>query len=239
MRNTRAMSIVPVGARHASPCYVREEGRGMPRPYETKFRSLSGVEASRLRNACQIGLIWLLFAALTGCVASQSHQQPIDQSTWPLLSPASLGQSHQASQLLHGDYADHNFTLRSIVTVDAKQLTVIGVTSMGLRAFTLKYDGEQLNEERAPQVPEALQAKQLLNDFQLAFWPLAELQKSWRSAGGEVSEPYPGTRRLYRKNVLLAEVHYAADPWSGRVWLRHFDYPYSLFIESSPLEKAQ
>jgi hypothetical protein len=176
---------------------------------------------------------------LTACVSTPHRVAPGNAADWPLLSPASLGQSHQISQVLRGDYAEHSFSLRSVVTVDATQLTVIGVTSMGLRAFTLKYDGEHLSEGRAPQVPDALQAKQLLNDLQLAFWPLTELQKSWHAAGGELSEPYPGTRRLYRTGTLLAEVHYASDPWHGRVWLRHFDYPYSLLIESSPLEKAQ
>jgi hypothetical protein len=110
---------------------------------------------------------------------------------------------------------------------------------LGLRAFTLKYDGEHLSEERAPQVPSALQADRLLNDLQLVYWPLPALQQAWQAAGGEVTEPYPGTRRLQRGGKLLAEVHYAADPWNGRVWLRHFDHPYSLFIETSPLDKGE
>lgn len=175
---------------------------------------------------------------LAGCVSTPRAHAPDGVIGWPLLSPASLMQSHQVSQVLRGDYADNSFSLRSVVTVDAQQLTVIGLSSMGLRAFTLKYDGHNLSEQRAPQVPDSLQARQLLNDLQLAFWPLPALQQAWQAAGGEVTEPYPGTRRLKRANTLLAEVHYAADPWNGRVWLRHFDYPYSLYIESSPLEKG-
>lgn len=180
----------------------------------------------------------LLFATLAGC-ASTPRDVPTNEASWPLLSPVSLMQSQQVSQVLRGDYGDASFSLRSVVTVDAQQLTVIGLSSMGMRAFTLKYDGQNLSEERAPQVPQALQARQLLNDLQLAFWPLPALQQAWQAAGGEVSEPYPGTRRLQRAGKLLAEVHYAADPWNGRVWLRHFDFPYSLYIESSPLEKGQ
>lgn len=175
---------------------------------------------------------------LAGCV-SGPRSVPTTQDSWPLLSPASLMKSQQVSQVLRGDYGDTTFSLRAVVTVDAQQLTVIGVTSMGMRAFTLKYDGKNLSEERAPQVPDALQARSLLNDLQLAFWPLPALQQAWQASGGEVSEPYPGTRRLKRAGALLAEVHYATDAWNGRVWLRHFDYPYSLYIESSPLEKAQ
>jgi hypothetical protein len=225
MRDWQAMLFAPVGARHASPSVALKEGRGMPRPYASIA-------------ACVLSL-FVLSTMLSACVSTAVKPASSADTDWPLLSPASLRQARQVSQVLRGDYAERSFTLRSVVTVNAQQLTVIGITSMGLRAFTLKYDGEHLDEQRAPQVPDALQAKQLLNDMQLAFWPLNELQNSWHTAGGEVSEPYPGTRRLQRNGVLLAEVHYASDPWNGRVWLRHFDYPYSLYIESSPLEKAQ
>jgi hypothetical protein len=178
----------------------------------------------------------LLLSLLAGCVAAPKVSAPAATDSLPLLSPASLGQAHQASQVLRGDYGDASFSLRSVVTVDDRQLTVIGLTSMGLRAFTLKFDGQNLTEERASQVPQALQARQLLNDMQLAFWPLTALQSSWRDSGVDVSEPYTGTRRLKRGNELLAEVHYATNAWNGRVWLRHFDHPYSLFIETTPLE---
>lgn len=202
------------------------------------MRALRLLTLRRQFSALIAGLLVAALALIAGCVTKPTSAPPTN-TTWPLLSPASLGQSRQVTQVLRGDYADNGFTLRSVVTVDAQQLTVIGLTNMGLRAFTLKYDGKDLSEERAPQVPEALQARQLLNDLQLAFWPLPVLQQEWQIAGAEVTEPYPGTRRLQRAGTLLAEVHYAADPWNGRVWLRHFDYPYSLYIESSPLEKAQ
>lgn len=184
---------------------------------------------------------WLLFAALSGC-ASRPVLPPLDAAggtgteagaALPLLSPASLGQERQVQQQLRGEFGERTFSLRCVVSVDARQLQVIGVTAMGLRAFTLRYDGERLDEQRSPQVPDALQAASLLNDLQLVLWPLPALQRAWSAAGVEVSEPWPGTRRLLRAGRLLAEVHYATDGWEGRVWLRHFDRPYSLFIVGS------
>jgi hypothetical protein len=156
----------------------------------------------------------------------------------PLLSPASLAQPHQVAQLLRGEYGDNTFNLRCVIRVDAQQLTVVGLTALGFRAFTLKYDGQHLDEERAPQMPAEPAGAGLLNDLQLVYWPLATLQQAWHTVGVDVSEPWPGTRRLKRAGVLLAEVHYAADPWNGRVWLRHFDHPYDLYIESGPLEQG-
>ena len=182
---------------------------------------------------------WLFATLLMAGCASTRHTVTHDGSSWPLLAPTMLGESRQVTQLLRGDYGEQTFNLRCVLTIQPDQLTVIGLTALGLRAFTLNYDGEHLSEERAPQVPSALQADRLLNDLQLVYWPLPALQQAWQAAGGEVTEPYPGTRRLQRGGTLLAEVHYAADPWNGRVWLRHFDYPYSLFIETSPLDKGE
>jgi hypothetical protein len=156
----------------------------------------------------------------------------------PLLGPASLGQPHGVAQLLRGEYGDNVFTLRCVIRVDAQQLTVVGLTALGLRAFTLRYDGQHLDEERASQMPAEPSGAGLLNDLQLVYWPLATLQQAWHTVGVDVSEPWPGTRRLKRGGALLAEVHYAADPWNGRIWLRHFDHPYDLYIESSPLEQG-
>jgi hypothetical protein len=155
----------------------------------------------------------------------------------PLLGPASLGQSRTVTQLLRGEYGATSFTLRCVIKVDAQQLTVVGLTSLGLRAFTLHYDGQRLGEERAAQMPASPGGAELLNDLQLVYWPLATLQQAWHTADVEVSEPWPGTRRLQRAGRLLAEVHYASDPWNGRIWLRHFDRPYELYIESSPQEQ--
>lgn len=191
------------------------------------------------RRRVRVGIFVALLATtlfLNACVTAPQHPQATNANAWPLLAPAALGESRQVAQLLRGEYGERTFSLRCVVTVQANQLTVIGVTGLGVRAFTLKYDGEHLSEERAPQVPDALQADRLLNDLQLAYWPLPALQKAWQAVGGEVSEPYPGTRRLQRDGQLLAEVHYATDPWNGRVWLRHFDYPYNLFIETGPLD---
>lgn len=189
-----------------------------------------------MARCLSVAALWFLAAwLLSGCVNTR-YAVANEDGVWPLLAPATLGQERQATQLLRGEYGEQHFNLRCVVTIDAQRLTVIGVTGLGLRAFTLNYDGEHLTEDRAPQLPSALQGNRLLNDLQLVYWPLPVLQRAWQTAGGTVTEPYPGTRRLQRGNELLAEVHYAADPWNGRVWLRHFDYPYNLLIETSPLE---
>jgi Protein of unknown function (DUF3261) len=169
-------------------------------------------------------------ATPTSSTASKGAQD------WPLLAPATLGHAAQVRQILHAAYQSHTVDLQCVVTVEGEHLTVVGLNTIGLRAFKVTYDGVRIDEQRAPQVPAFVDANRLLEDLQLAFWPLPALQTAFAPAGWTVVEPFAGTRRLLRDDALIAEVHYAgADPWTGRIWLANFRDRYSLSIESSPL----
>jgi hypothetical protein len=142
--------------------------------------------------------------------------------------------------VLRGAFADREVTLQCAVNATPANVTVVGLTVLGLRAFTIKYDGARVDAERAPQVPEFFRPEQLINDFQLVFWPLPALQKAFEGTEWRVTEPHAGTRRLRQGDKLIAEVHYAdLDPWAGRVWIVHFDVPYSIGIESRPAKVAR
>jgi len=155
---------------------------------------------------------------------------------WPLLSPDSLGRSVRVKQVLHAAFDGHTVDLQCVLTVEPQRVSIVGLNALGLRAFTIGYDGTRIDEQRAPQVPAAVGGTRLLDDVQLVYWPLPALQAVLVPAGWTVVEPFAGTRRLLRGESLVAEVHYAdQDPWSGRVWLVNFENRYSLSIETSPL----
>lgn len=190
-------------------------------------------ESSRPRwTPAFIGVAFFCATLLCGCVTTSIQPRPVDNR--PLLPPSSVS-PHNVNQVLHAAFGDRDVQLQSILNAKPDEVTVIGVTALGLRAFTLKYNGVDLQEQRAAELPAAINGRQLLNDVQLAFWPLQALQAAWQPAGWEVSEPQSGTRRLRKQGRLIAEVHYAdADPWNGRLWLSNFAYGYSLYIESTP-----
>jgi len=156
--------------------------------------------------------------------------------SWPLLPPGTLGHAAQVRQILHAAFQSRTVDLQCVVTVDGDRLTVVGLNTLGLRAFKVSYDGVRIDQQRAPQVPAFVDGARLIEDIQLAFWPLAALQSALAPAGWTVAEPFPGTRRLLHDDALIAEVHYAtADPWSGRVWLVNLRDRYSLSIDTSAL----
>lgn len=152
----------------------------------------------------------------------------------PLLSPASLGATVQAQQVLHAAYGKDEHSLQCVVSDDTKTLSLICLTATGQRLFTLDYDGANLKAWRAPYAPDRIDPAHIIADLQLAFWPLAPLQAAWQPRGYEIVEPRPGLRRMIRDGRIVTEVH-SAQPgaWPARLWLVNLAYGYSLDIETA------
>jgi hypothetical protein len=157
-------------------------------------------------------------------------------ATRPLVPPASLAADRAANQVVRGAFGEREMTFNCVLSKQGNVLTVVGLTAMGVRAFTLKYDGQTINVENNLPVPPQLTPELLLADIQLVFWPLSALQPALAAAGWQLTEPFSGTRRLRRGDTLAAEVHYdRADPWSGRSWLVNLEHSYTLGIDSTSL----
>ena len=155
---------------------------------------------------------------------------------WPLVAPASLGSDRVVSQVVRGAFGARELTFNCVVTVKDGAMILVGVNSLGLRLFTIHYDGKAVQSEIDPAMHGAFMPERLLADMQLVFWPFASLEKPMRDAGWQLSEPAPGIRRLRHGERMIAEAHYGgADPWSARSWLVNFEHDYSLQIDSEAM----
>jgi hypothetical protein len=176
----------------------------------------------------------ILAILLTGCM-SQRQRTAAPEDVRPLLSPSTLGSARVVNQVVRGAFGEREMTINCVVTVKDGVMTIVGMSAMGVRLFTMKYDGRSTSVDNMLPLPAQLTPERLLADFQLVFWPLAELQKPLAAAGWQLNEA-AGTRRLRRDTHLIAEVHYAStDPWTGRSWLVNLEHGYTLGIESKPL----
>lgn len=156
-----------------------------------------------------------------------------DAPSRPLLAPSTLGADRAVSQVVRGAFGDREATLQCAVSVQGEEMTVVGLTTLGVRAFTLRYDGRAISNEQKLPAPSQLTPERLIADLQLVFWPLSALTDPLQAAGWDVTEPFAGTRRLRRAGRLVAEVHYdGEDPWRGRAWLANLEHDYTLSIES-------
>jgi hypothetical protein len=140
------------------------------------------------------------------------------------------------NQVVRGAFGSRELTFNCVVTVKDGTMTLVGLNSLGVRLFTVRYDGNAVQSEAAPAMSGPLMPERLLADLQFVYWPLASLAKPMAAAGWQLSEPAAGIRRLRRGEQLIAEAHYISeDPWSGRSWLVNFEFGYSLQIDSQAL----
>ena len=173
--------------------------------------------------------------ALAAC-ASVPTGMTSKEAVRPLVAPTTLGADRVVSQVVRGALAEREMTINCVVTVKGGVMTVVGLSAMGVRIFTIKYDGQSTSVDNSLPVPPQLTPERLLGDLQLVFWPLSALATPLKASGWEVTEPAPGTRRLRRDARLVAEVHYAStDPWVSRSWLVNLEHGYTLNIESKSL----
>ncbi len=178
-------------------------------------------------------IVAIALLALTACASAPPAGRAPSR---PLVSPATLGGERTGNQIVRGAIGARETTINCVVTVKDGTMTVVGLSATGVRLFTIRHDGNEVQAGKGLTMPEQLTPERLLADLQLVFWPLASLQKPLQEAGWRVSEPAPGTRRLRRGERLIAEAHYAdQDPWTGRSWLVNFEYGYSLQIDSKAL----
>lgn len=179
---------------------------------------------------------WLPVLLLCACAhqSRSTHREAHRDELPPLLAPASLQAERSASQVVRGAFGSREMTFNCVLAVKGGTLTVIGLTALGVRAFTLRYDGREVSVENTLPIPAQMTPERLLADIQLVYWPLSTLQPTLKRAGFDVSEPYTGTRRLRRGDTLIAEVHYErADAWQGRSWLVNLQHGYTLGIDST------
>lgn len=170
---------------------------------------------------------------LAGCATASRAPSIGETGERPLVSPAAAG-DRAVSQVVRGAVGAREITISCVVSVKGNEMSVVGLNAMGVRLFTLRYDGQSVTAEKSPGVPDQLQPERLIADLQFVFWPLESLQRPLKDAGYAVSETAPGTRRLRRGDRLIAEAHYSgADPWSGRTWLVNLEHGYSLQIEAA------
>lgn len=164
-------------------------------------------------------------------------QLPMAAATSTPLPPLAQGLpavSGQISQTLSAVFGDRELTLACGFSVTATDWHTVCVNPLGLRVFTLGMTADgSVTAERGAGVPEPLDARRVLADIQLAYWPLSALQAAYSGSAWRVTEPAPDTRRLWLDQRVVAEVHYAgASPWNGRLWLVNLRDGYALGIHS-------
>jgi hypothetical protein len=160
---------------------------------------------------------WLL----SGCVAPRPWLGP--------LPPDSLGAEIQVRQQLVMARGEKSRSLQVAIRVDAERLTLIGLSDLGQRLFTLDSDGRQA--ELTSRIPDlqGLDPDWILTDLQLAYWPLPPLRAALPE--GLRLEQRAALRTLWRdRRLLWLAVNEFGETWQGEVVVYNLQLGYRLDI---------
>jgi hypothetical protein len=143
------------------------------------------------------------------------------------LAPAALGRELSLQQKLHFRFGTQQRELDALLEVDASEVR-LAVQALGQTGVSLRWDGSELQQQRASWLPEAVRGERVLDDLQFVLWPAdavrAALPPDWRL------EEHAGVRRLLRNETVWLSAT-PLDP--QRVRLENFAERYSLEIESA------
>ena len=137
--------------------------------------------------------------------------------------------------------ADHQFTqnqpseFEAMIAANRKGMK-IALMAMGLKVWSIDYDGMVITEERGKEVPEALQALYLMRDIALVYWPTASLKaqlKDWtlveNAASRQIFAPGAATPAV----TVSYQNGTKAQSAQGSVILENHLHHYRLTIQSN------
>ncbi|WP_448956806.1 DUF3261 domain-containing protein [Klebsiella michiganensis] len=125
---------------------------------------------------------------LAGCSSSQPEQQGrpqawLEPGTRVTLPLPDISPPINSQQLLTGSFNGKTQSLLVLLNADDKNLTLAGLSSVGIRVFLVTYDEKGLHSEQSIVVPQLPPASQVLADVMLSHWPIhaweSQLPKGW------------------------------------------------------------
>lgn len=186
-----------------------------------------------------LGVVLITLLGLMGCTWIKSSALDVVYrfDDWYELQPvAGLPQPLSVSQVVHSHYDDQQNTLLSQIELREDKLIIVGLGHLGSPLFSVIWDGNVLNAEVSPLLPEAFHSGYLVRDLQLSFWPLEFIKRGLVDDSWQVEEQ-PGVRRYYHEGEEQIRVTYLPDMgewpqrWRGKVHFQHLIYGYEIRFE--------
>ncbi len=119
--------------------------------------------------------------------------------------------------------------------IDEGQVRLAGL-ALGQRVLTLRWNGEKLDSERHPLLPEEVDATRVLRDIQLVYWPAEAIQVALPQGWHLRDERQQ--RVLSFDGVAQVSIRYAGEPrWIGQATIDNRLEQYRLEIDSAPIEE--
>ncbi len=180
------------------------------------------------RLICVLLLTWLSSCAwLTTDNSEKTDYLPLA----PPLAP-----SRRIVQEVEAEWGNHQDTFLCVLELDKNHIAIAGLTKDGMSLFNLSYNGKDLVMDKSRVLPVYVEPEHIIKDFQLVFWPIAQLSKllspPMRLEGNQFH------RNLYFNGDLRVNVDYIQPDkaWAKSVILTNYRHHYRLKIKTLSYE---
>ncbi|MEB5705227.1 DUF3261 domain-containing protein [Pantoea anthophila] len=159
-------------------------------------------------RAASLLLTALLLSACAGPAPDSSRPSAwLKPGVKVTLPPPGIHPAFQQQQLLTGQVKGQSQSLLVLLSADEQQIDLAGLSSVGIRLFSLRYDAGGIHTQQLMPLPQMPAASQVLADIMLSYWPrdvwLKQLPSGWRL------EDQGLKRRLFdADNQLVTEIDY-------------------------------
>ena len=175
-------------------------------------------------------IIFLMVMALSGC-ATKFKAESDDFGKWHL-----PFEPNEVVQLLKGSYEDKQFVFQVALSLQKDRLSLIGLDTMGRRAFTVKWDDNGVHGEKAPWIPSELKGEHILYDLMLAYWPIDALKQS-----SDIIIEAQDKRLITRngkKHVTISRLN-GPERWQGRLVIENHHRSYRIEVQSQEIQRVK
>lgn len=181
-----------------------------------------------------IAVTLLALLLLTGCASKPDESRPeawLEPGVKVTLPAPGTEPAFSQQQLLTGTFKGKKQSLLVLLSADSQQLTLAGLSSLGIRLFKVTYDSSGIHTEQSIVLPEMPPASQVLADIMLSHWPIAAWQPHL-PAGWTLKES--GDRRQLRdpQGKLVTEIRYLQrGDRREPVSVQQFAFGYQILIQ--------
>jgi len=123
------------------------------------------------------------------------------------LPPPGIRPAFQQQQLLTGQVKGQSQSLLVLLSADEQQIDLAGLSSVGIRLFSLRYDASGIHTQQLMPLPQMPPASQVLADIMLSYWPLDVWQKQL-PPGWTLQDQGLKRRLIDADNQLVTEIDY-------------------------------
>jgi len=149
----------------------------------------------------------LLLAGCARPVTTATPQAWLKPGVQVSLPPPGISPAFSEQQLLTGTVKGQQQSLMVLLSANSDNVTLAGLSSLGIRLFRLTYSSSGIHSEQAIALPKMPPASQVLADVMLSRWPVSAWQpvlpRGWTLVDAGLQ------RQLRDQNgTLVTEIHY-------------------------------